>query len=343
MYRKPWPWSAVPSDIAASLSRLQKRKLGEASSTKVLFSLAVVAVLGWTAAMFTGVGPFTTPKEAIVGLVGIMGDDAASDRIALEGAVSEGVTIYEGVPPPYARIPWGDDRVQLVNEKRAADPTWEQLKSFLLADETDRKGYDPALFPCGAFAEEVHNNAEAAGIKSAWVVVEFEGEIRRHALNAFSTTDKGLVWIDSTDSWLELPASVKTVGGSESRDKVAYVAIGKDYGLVSLDVASSPSYTYYEQYVQRKLDHRAIRDEYYRRAQVQMSYTADYDDSLSWRMAPGLAMDTSGDDWDQGHYEELKWEAHSLAAIAETLDRESSSLGPYWGSLGTVSSIEVYW
>ncbi|MEE8372739.1 MAG: hypothetical protein V3R87_03265, partial [Dehalococcoidia bacterium] len=332
-----------PSEIAATLGRLQKRKLGEASSTKVLFSLAVVAVLGCTAAMFTGVGPFSTPKEAIVGLVGIMGDDTASGRMALEGLASEGVTTYHGVPPPYARIPWGDDRVQLANAKRAADPTWEQLKSFLLADETDRKDYDPASFPCGAFAEEIHNNAEAAGIRAAWVVVEFEGEIRRHALNAFSTTDKGLVWIDSTDSWLELPASVKTVGGSESRDKVAYVAIGKDYGLVSLDVASSPAYSYYEQYVQRKLDHRAMREEFYRRAQVQMSYTADYDYSSSSRTALGSTADARGDDRDQGQYEQPERKAHSLAAIRETLDRASSSLGPYWGSLGTVSSIEVYW
>ena len=333
----------MPSEIAATLGRLQKRKLGEASSTKVLFSLAVAAVLGCTAAMFAGVGPFTTPKEAIVGLAGIMGDDTVSSRTALEGLASEGVTIYHGVPPPYARIPWGDDRVQLVNEKRAADPTWEQLRSFLLADETDRKDYDPASFPCGAFAEEVHNNAEAAGIRAAWVVVEFEGEVRRHALNAFSTTDKGLVWIDSTDSWLELPASVKAYGESASRDKVAYVAIGKDYGLVSLDVASSPTYSYYEQYIQRKIDHRAVRDEYYRRAQVQMSYAADHDDSLSWRTALGSTVDTSGDDRDQGRYEELKREAHSLAVIEEILDTESSSLGPYWGSLGIVSSIEVYW
>ena len=51
---------------------------------------------------------------------------------------------------------------------------------------------------CGEFAETLHNNAEGNGIKAAWVAIRFEDDSTPHALNAFVTTDKGLIFIDVT-------------------------------------------------------------------------------------------------------------------------------------------------
>jgi len=51
---------------------------------------------------------------------------------------------------------------------------------------------------CGDFAETLHNKAEAAGIRTAFVHIELDDEDTGHALNAFHTTDKGLVFIDCT-------------------------------------------------------------------------------------------------------------------------------------------------
>lgn len=87
--------------------------------------------------------------------------------------------------------------INLENSENIANPSWMQLKNFLKTDKTDMRQYIFGSYVCGNYAEDVHNNAEAAGIRAAVVLVEFtEGE--NHALNAFKTTDKGLVYIDCT-------------------------------------------------------------------------------------------------------------------------------------------------
>ncbi len=308
--------------VTALLRRLHNRKPLKESSGSVVFSLALVAVMGVTAAVFTGVVPFSDPTE--------------------ESTIEDG-SVYYGMQPPYALRPWEDDSVQLVNSEDATDPTWEELKAFLQTDKTDQKDYDPLLFLCGSFAEEVHNNAEAAGIKAAWVVVEFEGENIGHALNAFNTTDKGLVWIDCTSSWSEPPPWTKPYGGADSQDKVAYVVIGKEYGLISLDAASSPGYAYYEEYMQRKLDYKSTLDDYYTKAKVNMSDTERYDmirAAVPGRFSPGSSIKATGT---QEWHGQLERETYSLYMLAENLGRERESLGLYWGPLGTVSNVEIYW
>jgi hypothetical protein len=51
---------------------------------------------------------------------------------------------------------------------------------------------------CADFAETLHNNAEKAGWRAAYVGIDLAGSERGHALNAFQTTDQGLVYIDCT-------------------------------------------------------------------------------------------------------------------------------------------------
>jgi hypothetical protein len=115
----------------------------------------------------------------------------------------------------------------LINNKNAKNPTYSQLLNFLRSDITDMYKYQlggtiriyygspesnvnlellkeiilgtkqpkpPRI--CGDFAEMLHNNAERAGIRCAYVSI-FVGGLG-HALNAFSTTDRGLVYIDDT-------------------------------------------------------------------------------------------------------------------------------------------------
>jgi hypothetical protein len=309
--------SPVTCVICTTLAWLEKRRLEHASSTRVLFSLALAALIGCTAAMFGGVGPFSSPKEAIVGLVGTASESTSYYGMSEGGPEAGHISVHHDVQPPYARTPWEYDRIRLVNSDRAADPTWEQLTAFLIQDKTDEKEYDRAAFPCGAFAEEIHNNAETSGIRAAWVVVEFEGDPILHALNAFNTIDKGLVWIDSTDSWLEPDWPAMSSGWTGSQDKVAYLAIGREYGLVSLEAASCPDYACYDQYERRKLDLQNSQEEYYRLALTNMSQIGTHDVLLFGEESP----DT----------------------LAATLGTQRDDMGPYWGPLGTVSSVEVYW
>src|SRR4030042_336368 len=86
--------------------------------------------------------------------------------------------------------------VNIVNNDNAVDPTWEELKDFILLDKTDQQPYIEFSYECASYAEEVHNHAEARGIRAAFVAVFFLNEFDGHALNAFYTKDKGLVFID---------------------------------------------------------------------------------------------------------------------------------------------------
>ena len=103
--------------------------------------------------------------------------------------------------------------IWLHNNPEAIDPSWVELKQFLQNDQTNKLLYNGSTFVCGDFAERLHNNAEKAGIRAAFVSVSL-GSITHplggcsrvlmvagangHACNAFQTTDRGLVFIDDT-------------------------------------------------------------------------------------------------------------------------------------------------
>ncbi len=94
-------------------------------------------------------------------------------------------------------------RITLRNNPDAENPSWNELKAFVAEDRTDEHPYRYLSFICYDFAEMLHNNAEEAGMRSAYVMVRLGPSVYyptgvNHALNAFETTDRGLVYIDST-------------------------------------------------------------------------------------------------------------------------------------------------
>jgi len=90
--------------------------------------------------------------------------------------------------------------------------------AFLSQDQTEKHTYIEDVYDCTEFSRDVHNNAEARGIRAAVVHVEFTYGRTSHALNAFLTTDYGLVYVDCT----------------EAPDRVARVKAGKEYRSVGL-------------------------------------------------------------------------------------------------------------
>jgi len=109
------------------------------------------------------------------------------------------------------------------------NPSWAQLKDFLYEDDTDEMAYVYPTTVCFDFAQKLQRNAEAAGWRCAFVEVELEGypdwygygipSSTGHALNAFETTDKGLVYIDCTAA----------PGYSGNADKTVDVKVGGQY------------------------------------------------------------------------------------------------------------------
>lgn len=136
-------------------------------------------------------------------------------------------------------------RIYLQNNQDAKNPTYPQLMSFLKNDDTDRIIYDENSFVCADFAENLHNNAENTGIRCAYVVIDFE-DGDGHAINAFQTTDRSLVYIDCT-------GNTEKIGSwdSDSFDKIGYLEIGKEYGAISIYETDDFRYWYWETYKDR--------------------------------------------------------------------------------------------
>ena len=116
--------------------------------------------------------------------------------------------------------------ITLHNNRDATNPSWAELKAFLADDKTDKQPYSYGTFVCADFAEMLHNNAEAAGIRAAYATVilgpcSYYPTSGGHALNAFQTTDKALIYIDCTS-----PLSANLGGNA---DKIVDVRVGKQY------------------------------------------------------------------------------------------------------------------
>ena len=168
--------------------------------------------------------------------------------------------IHHNIQPRHLKSPSGES-ARLINNSEATPPTWQELMDFLAADTTDQKPYNIDSYACVAFAEELHNNAEASGIEAAFVGVQFEDREIGHALNAFNTTDRGLVFIDCTSPvQANMPYLPMTGLDDEESDdyeeaeavgadKIAYVELGREYGVISIEVAVSPGYSFYLVYL----------------------------------------------------------------------------------------------
>jgi len=78
------------------------------------------------------------------------------------------------------------------------DPTYAEVIIFLGQDETDENRYIEGaygVYVCSHFVRDVGNNAEEAGLRSAFVELRYlDGG---HAIIAFDTIDEGLVYFDA--------------------------------------------------------------------------------------------------------------------------------------------------
>ena len=116
------------------------------------------------------------------------------------------------------------------------NPSWEELKAFLYNDTTDQLEYIFPIFVCENFARTLQENAKEANWRCAFVSVELSGypdwfnygipSNTSHALNAFETTDRGLIYIDCTNT--------ADKGYYGNADKTVDVEVGKEYIPISI-------------------------------------------------------------------------------------------------------------
>lgn len=149
------------------------------------------------------------------------------------------------------------DFIVLINNENAANPSYSQLVSFLQQDSTDQFPYIYTISPpgmyygtaeshvnlehiqniidgtaqpsyphvCADFTERLHNNAELAGIRCAYVSITLGNT--GHACDAFQTTDRGLVYIDVTGWPANQPHPDRAVS-------IVSIVVGHSYTPVSL-------------------------------------------------------------------------------------------------------------
>jgi len=232
--------------------------------------------------------------------------------------------------------------IQLINNPDAHNPTYAELLDFIIKDRTDANTYVAQSYVCSDFAEDVHNNAEAAGIRAAWVSIKFAGTSEGHALNAFETTDKGLIYIDCTGDSLEEKMNPASLALVESKiqeatalglnngfnyDTLAYLETGKEYGLIDITKAKSQTYAYYEQYKATWHERNKLLNEY---NQEVMAYNEE----------------VRGKSFRKDSTELVKieaWEA-SLDDKRTALEESGKDLGHSWFEPpGIVNDIKIHW
>jgi predicted RNase H-like nuclease (RuvC/YqgF family) len=135
--------------------------------------------------------------------------------------------------------------------------------------------------------------------------------------------------VDCTGGGLELvvPSLEENYNSDIDHDKIAYVQLGEEYGLVSSDVAKSAEYTFYQQYKQQRQEYESRLDDYNRRVEQYNQETSGkvyYVGSSEYYRINRL-------------YNELKQEEEEL----QQLDQELGS--SRWKPLGVVSHVEIYW
>jgi len=239
--------------------------------------------------------------------------------------------------------------VILENNPGAVDPTWEQVVAFLKSDRTDEMDYVEGDFMCGSFAQDVHNNAEKAGIRAAWVGIDLAGEPVGHAVNAFNTTDRGLIFTDSTGRTalerkmdlqkLEAEAdsgSVSVTGG----DRVAYVEKGRELGFISLSVNPSPDYAYYEKYRSKSRDFEAKVAGFNQKVGA---YNAEVGEFNQWVHGRTFIVGSSEANRLAEWKGRLQMSLYLLKEEAAGLDKKKAELGPVWEPMGTTSGIDARW
>lgn len=80
------------------------------------------------------------------------------------------------------------------------DPSYREMNDFLAEDMTSERDYVIGEYTCVDFTAAVKANAAKQGIRCAYVVIEYRGG-SGHAVVAFHTTDRGLVFVEPQFDW----------------------------------------------------------------------------------------------------------------------------------------------
>ena len=74
------------------------------------------------------------------------------------------------------------------------NPSFSEARYFMNNDDTNEIPYEAVNFTCAHYSQRANNNAEDMGISCAVVILNFN--LSSHAIIAFNTTDRGMVYFE---------------------------------------------------------------------------------------------------------------------------------------------------
>jgi hypothetical protein len=142
----------------------------------------------------------------------------SSDAIG-EQAISSKVTEHSALPEWSKNASLSENVTSNNQTITLKNPTFEEMKVFILKDTTSRKTFVLNKYECRHFATEVDNNAEAAGWRCAFVLLCYKQG--QHAVVAFDTIDRGRIFIEpQTDVAIDVK-----VGGMYQDQEIVEILI----------------------------------------------------------------------------------------------------------------------
>jgi hypothetical protein len=102
------------------------------------------------------------------------------------------------------------------------DPTYSEIKRFIKEDDTDKNEYVEGSYSCTDYAAGLNNNAAQLGYNAAYVYISY-ADGTGHAITAFQTVDKGLIFIEP-----QFDDEVQVVTGSSYAEQNGYQAADHD-------------------------------------------------------------------------------------------------------------------
>jgi hypothetical protein len=211
-----------------------------------------------------------------------------------------------------------ENSLERFKQSTLEDPTWSELEEFLERDDTDTIPYTEDDFDCSGFAITLRDRAWRYGMRSAYVELVFsEGE--GHALNAFDTTDKGLIYVDNTQA-----------------DQIAYIEVGQLCGAIHLDTVKS-----------RYIACSGDPDEFWGSLEYttssdlfSYSYYVDYQERVQFYEESVDAYIAALNAYNRDSSE---WSRSRLTRWFENIEALGEDIGTISEPMGVVESVEVYW
>jgi hypothetical protein len=129
-----------------------------------------------------------TGQSYYSGVVSLTGDENAASRLILTKKTQA-----------YVLKDFGDQTIYFYANRSAAPVSYNALMSFIGRDNSSQAPYilengSQRSYTCMDFAAHLFNDANAQGIKCGLVFIDYLNE--SHAVDAFPTTDEGIVFID---------------------------------------------------------------------------------------------------------------------------------------------------